>query len=46
MGTVISWVVATIITLPIIVKSIWEWSFSAILVGVLLVVAIIFTYIE
>lgn len=35
-----------IIALPIIVNSIWGWSFSAILVGVLLVVAIIFTYIE
>ena len=35
-----------IIALPIIVNSIWGWSFSAILLGVLLVIAIIFTYIE
>ena len=35
-----------IIALPIIAKSIWGWSFSTILFGVLLIVAIIFTYIE
>ena len=35
-----------IIALPIIAKSIWGWSFSAILLGVLLIVAIIFTYFE
>ena len=35
-----------IIALPIIANSIWGWSFSAILLGVLLVIAIIFTYIE
>ena len=35
-----------IIAIPIIVKSIWEWSIDAILISMLLVVAIIFTYIE
>ena len=35
-----------IIALPIIVKSIWKWSIGAILVCILLVVAIIFTFIE
>ena len=35
-----------IITLPIIVKSIWEWRVGAVLICILLVVAIIFTFIE
>ena len=35
-----------IIAIPIIVKSIWEWSIDAILISMLLVVAIVFTYIE
>ena len=35
-----------IIALPIIVKSIWKWSIGAILMCILLVVAIIFTFIE
>ena len=35
-----------VIALPIIAKSIWGWSFSTILLGVLLIVAIIFTYFE
>ena len=34
------------IALPIIVKSIWGWSIGAILLGVLLVIAIVLTYIE
>jgi len=35
-----------IIAIPIIVKSIWEWSIAAILISILLVIAIIFTFIE
>ena len=35
-----------IIAIPIIVKSIWDWSISAILISVLLIVAIIFTFFE
>ena len=35
-----------IIALPIIAKSIWGWRFSTILFGVLLIVAIIFTYFD
>ncbi len=35
-----------VITLPIIAKTIWGWSVSAILLGVLLIVAIIYTFIE
>ena len=34
------------ITLPIIVKSVWGWSISAIMLSVLLVIAIVFTYVE
>jgi len=34
------------IALPIVVKSIWGWSIGAILLGVLLVIAIVFTYFE
>ena len=35
-----------IISLPIIVKSIWEWRITAIMLGILLVIAIIFTFFE
>ena len=34
------------IALPIIVKSVWGWGISAIMLSVLLVLAIVFTYVE
>jgi hypothetical protein len=35
-----------VISLPIIVKSIWEWRITAIMLSILLVIAIIFTFLE